>query len=319
MTTKLCEFCGKEIPENTKICPYCNKALQDKVLTYTNAKQEKKDTLDVSKYFEEEKNNEKYFDTNIYSFSERAIEKKFERKPVVYEEEYVINKEPLRDEQPVMPLRARRKRKTTNTKSVVLLTAIITIIVLAIITAITLPLLKKDDEVVRDNLESFVETTTESQSTTTTTTAPSETTTTVAHTLSNGSVDIFGYLGVGFSNIESDFGEQIKESESDEFTGGSVYYYDGMSVSTDGNGTIVTIKVDYKTSQNKGKYNFDKIAYFSNYDNVIEALGQPSSDQMADKSEPSITYVTDIGSKQSVKFIFDQNKIVTGIYVFYGD
>ena len=27
MTTKLCNFCSKEIPENAKICPYCNKAL----------------------------------------------------------------------------------------------------------------------------------------------------------------------------------------------------------------------------------------------------------------------------------------------------
>ena len=63
MTTKLCSFCGKEIPENAKICPYCNKALVDKVFTYMNSKSS---GLDVSKFTKEDNTPaDNYFNTNI--------------------------------------------------------------------------------------------------------------------------------------------------------------------------------------------------------------------------------------------------------------
>lgn len=331
MTTKLCDFCGKEIPANSKICPYCNKALEEKVFTYIGENKPKSDSangLDVSRYISEQKTKQadNYFNSNIYSFSEQEIERRFERKTLVYDEEEQEEREnqseKYRMQREYIPQKQRKKnqknkRKKRKHKS---LTALLLIVLLIIAVIIGLIVVKpfssgKSDEEVTTTIKA---TTTQATTTTETTT---ETTTigTTPETYSAQSVDLDGYLGLSFSSFSNDFGTQIKDSTSDEFYGGSTYYYDGMTISTDSNGKIASMTVDYTTVDNKDTYRFKDITYYSFYDHVIDELGEPDLDQMSDKNEPCIAYTLDIGSKLSIKFNFDDNKKVCGYKIFYAD
>ncbi len=311
MTTKLCNFCGKEIPENAKICPYCNKALADKVFTYMNNKTNS--GFDVSKFTKEEQNTaDNYFNTNIYSFSESAIEKKFERKPIAYEEARpVVNEEYFEKQEPVrrMP-RKRRKQKNLLIPVGGVLIAIVLIIV--IISAIASGGKTQEPE----------QTTTTTNATTTTqaTTTTTEVTTTTTQVFNTAhSVDLDGYVGVSFSGVSDHFGEEVADPTVDEFYGGNVYHYDGMTITTSSNGNIVSMDVDYTKVQNKDTYYYQDINYYSVYDHVVGELGQPDEDLMADPTEPCIKYVLDIGSNLVIQFKFDDNKKVSSFSMYYAD
>ncbi len=323
MTTKLCDFCGKEIPENSKICPYCNKALGSEVFTYKTApKKAENSKLNVSKYISEDKNgSDSYFSSNIYSFSESEIEKRFERKPIAYEEEeYKEPEQPYdfqheaRDERP--RVRQRRKQKNLLYPVIGILVAIIVII------CVIVGFVSGSDDKEQETTTTTAPVTTTTAATTTTTEAQTTTTepeTTTEGYISENSVDLDGYLGVTFSGVSDHFGEQIKDSATDEFYGGSVYYYDGMTISTDDGGRIASMTVDYTSVQNKDAYRYKEITYYSTYQHVIDELGDPDLNQMEDTTEPCIGYTLDIGSGLSIKFKFDDNKKVSGFDMFYTD
>ncbi|MEE1003511.1 MAG: zinc ribbon domain-containing protein [Acutalibacteraceae bacterium] len=323
MTTKLCDFCGKEIPENSKICPYCNKALVDKVFTYMNEpKTNETSRLNVSKYTAEEKDSsDNYFNSNIYSFSETEIEKRFERKPISYEEEEP--KQPdetfhIQREETNKTATIRQRKKQKN-----LLYPIIGILVvlIVVICVIGFALSGTDNNKPEEEITATQTTTTTAQTTTTTVaeTTTTEATTTTENYISTNSVDLDGYLGVGFDGISADFGEQTQESSNDEFYGGKTYYYDGMTVSTDESSRIASMTIDYTSVKNKDTYRYQKITYYSTYNHVIDELGEPDLDQMNDATEPCIGYTIDEGSGLSIKFKFDDNKKVSGFDIFYAD
>ncbi|MBQ5590571.1 MAG: zinc ribbon domain-containing protein [Clostridia bacterium] len=319
MAVKLCRFCGKQIPENSKICPYCNKALADKVFTFMNDSSSKNDAstqLDISKYVEDNsENSNNYFNTNLYSFSEKEIEKRFEKKPVAYDEERVINNENYRlhQEAPVQKPRVKKRKKQKNLLYPIL--CVIAGIVLLIVVISTFTGNKNDND--KETVQTSVSTSTSITTTTTTTIATTSTTT--QSYISPSSVDLDGYLGISFSNVKDDFGEEIKPSSIDEFYGGNVYYYDGMTITTASNGTIVSMNVDYANVVNKDTYRYKKITYYSSYAHVIDELGEPELDQMQDATEPCIGYTLDIGSGLSIKFQFDDNNKVSGFNMFYVD
>ncbi|MBQ4155912.1 MAG: zinc ribbon domain-containing protein [Clostridia bacterium] len=313
MTTKLCNFCSKEIPENAKICPYCNKALADKVFTYMN--QNKSSGFDVSKFTKEEKTPaDNYFNTNIYSFSESEIEKRFERKPIAYEEEEktTVNEDYFAKREPVKRTTARKRKKQKNLLypvGGVLLAIVLLIVIISSIASGG-----------KDNNET-PETTSTTKATTsaTTTTTTEATSTTTQAILNTHSVDLDGYLGVSFESVSDHFGDQIQDTGTDEFYGGDVHYYDGMTITTSGNGNIVSMDVDYTKVQNKDTYYFKNVTYYSVYDHVVTELGEPDENLMSDPTEPCIRYVLDIGSGQVIQFEFDDNNKVSKFSMFYAD
>lgn len=322
MTTKLCNFCGKEIPENSKICPYCNKALEDKVFTYmSETKKNDESRLNVSKYISDDKESaNNYFNSNIYSFSEKEIEKRFEIKPVAYEEEeYKEPQQPYdfqnesRAERP--KVRQRKKQKNLLYPVIGILVAIIVIICVIVGFASS----SDDSEQETTTTAPITTTTVATTATTEAETTTTEPETTTENIISESSVDLDGYLGVTFSGVSDHFGEQIKDSATDEFYGGSVYYYDGMTISTDDGGRIASMSVNYTTVQNKDTYRYQNITYYSTYAHVIDELGEPELNQMEDPTEPCIGYTLDIGSGLSIKFRFDDNKKVSGFDMFYAD
>ena len=324
MTTKLCEFCGKEIPENSKICPYCNSALVDKMFTYMNESKTKDvSRLNVSKYTSEEKDSsDNYFSSNIYSFSESEIEKRFERKPVSYEEE--DPKQPddtfrIQREETNKNLNVRRQRKKQKNLLYPVIGILVALIV--IICVIGFALSGSNDNKSVETTSTTQITTTTAQTTTTNVpeTTTTEPTSTTESYISTESVDLDGYLGVGFDGILEDFGEQIQEPSNDEFYGGKNYYYDGMTVSTDEGGRISSMTIDYTSVKNKDTYRYQKITYYSTYNHVVDELGEPDLDQMNNATEPCIGYTLDEGSGLSIKFKFDDNSKVSGFDIFYAD
>ena len=322
MTTKLCEFCGKEIPENSKICPYCNKALNNKVFTYMNeSKNSDNSRLNVSKFINDDKENkENYFNSNIYSFSEKEIEKRFERKPISYEEEEY--KEPQNTERAQRELSMKNPRTRQRKKQKSLIYPIIGVLaaIVIIICIIGFALSGNDKETETVTTTAPISSTTVKPTVTTEETATTtEPTTTTESYISKNSVDLDGYLGVTFSSISADFGQQIQDPANDEFYGGNIYYYDGMTISTDENGRIASMTIDYTTVQNKDTYRYKDITYYSTYNQVIDELGTPDLDQMKDSNEPCIGYTLDEGSGLSIKFKFDDNSKVSGFDMFYSD
>lgn len=322
MTTKLCEFCGKEIPENSKICPYCNKALADKVFTYMNEpKTNENSRLNVSKYISEEKDSsDNYFSSNIYSFSESEIEKRFERKPIAYEEEEPRQSDEtfhIQREEMTKNINVRQRKKQKN-----LLYPVIGILVAIIVIICVIGFAfsgSNNDKAEEETSTTQITSTTAQTTTTMAETTTTEPTSTTENFISADSVDLDGYLGVGFDGISEDFGDQIQELANDEFYGGKTYYYDGMTVSTDDGGRIASMTIDYTSVKNKDTYRYQKITYYSTYNHVIDELGEPDLDQMNDTTEPCIGYTLDAGSGLSIKFKFDDNKKVSGFDIFYAD
>ena len=156
--------------------------------------------------------------------------------------------------------------------------------------------------------------------TTSTTTTTTQATSTTTHVISSAhSVDLDGYLGVDFNSVSDHFGDQTQNSGTDEFYGGNVYYFDGMTITTSGNGNIVSMDVDYTKVQNKDTYYFKNITYYSVYDHIIGELGEPNENLMTDPTEPCIRYVLDIGSGQVIQFEFDDNQKVSSFSMFYAD
>lgn len=333
MLTKLCDFCGKEIPVNSKICPFCNKALEEKVFTYMSENKPKSDSangLDVSKYITrtDDKPAEDYFKTNVYSYSEKEIEKTFERKDVVYDEEerenqnmrykmqreYIPRKDGKKNNRKGNKKSNKRKHKG-NKKTIVALTLVVLIIIVIISLIAFKPFSGKSDlettSSTTGSTTTTIETTTEATTETTTVTSPS--------TYSPQSVDLDGYLGLSYSSFKSNFDASPRNSDSNEVSGGSNYYYDGMTISTDSDSKVVAISVDYSTASNKDTYRYQDITYYSYYDQVIDEFGEPKLNQIEDKNDRCVAYTLDVGSGLSIKFKFDDNKKVTGFDVFYTD
>lgn len=330
MLTKLCDFCGKEIPVNSKICPFCNKALEEKVFTYMSENKPKSDSangLDVSKYITrtDDKPAEDYFKTNVYSYSEKEIEKTFERKDVVYDDEerenqnmrYKMQREyiPRKDGKKNNKNQNKRKHKG-NKKTIVALTLIVLIIIVVICLIAFKPFSSTDNQDVTSSkttvsTSSTSETTSETTTETTTVTSPS--------TYSSQSVDLDGYLGLSYSSFKSNFDATPRNSDTNEVSGGTNYYYDGMTISTDSDSKVVAISVDYSTASNKDTYRYQDITYYSYYDQVIDEFGEPKLNQIDDKNDRCVAYTLDVGSGLSIKFKFDDNKKVTGFEVFYTD
>lgn len=330
MLTKLCDFCGKEIPVNSKICPFCNKALEEKVFTYMSENKPKSDSangLDVSKYITrtDDKPAEDYFKTNVYSYSEKEIEKTFERKDVVYDDEerenqnmrYKMQREyiPRKDGKKNNKNQNKRKHKG-NKKTIVALTLIVLIIIVVICLIAFKPFSSTDNQDVTSSKTtvstiSTTETTSETTTETTTVTSPS--------TYSSQSVDLDGYLGLSYSSFKSNFDATPRNSDTNEVSGGTNYYYDGMTISTDSDSKVVAISVDYSTASNKDTYRYQDITYYSYYDQVIDEFGEPKLNQIDDKNDRCVAYTLDVGSGLSIKFKFDDNKKVTGFEVFYTD
>ena len=330
MLTKLCDFCGKEIPVNSKICPFCNKALEEKVFTYMSENKPKSDSangLDVSKYITrtDDKPAEDYFKTNVYSYSEKEIEKTFERKDVVYDDEerenqnmrYKMQREyiPRKDGKKNNKKHNKRRHKG-NKKTIVALTLIVLIIIVVICLIAFKPFSSTDNQKITSSkttvsTSSTTETTSETTTETTTVTSPS--------TYSSQSVDLDGYLGLSYSSFKSNFDATPRNSDTNEVSGGTNYYYDGMTISTDSDSKVVAISVDYSTASNKDTYRYQDITYYSYYDQVIEEFGEPKLNQIDDKNDRCVAYTLDVGSGLSIKFKFDDNKKVTGFEVFYTD
>lgn len=334
MTTKLCDFCGKEIPINSKICPYCNKALTGKAFSYTAP--EKKDIsaensgLDISKYLNNDnsENKEDYFSTNIYSFSQSEIERRFERKNSLYDEEereYRNEAYRMQHEEPVKSRKQQRKKKNNMLPVIVAVLAVLIVIIIAVA-------FFSGGNDTDDKAEATTASTTQAKATepetteqTTTMTTEIQSTTQTPFFDESRSVDLCGYLLESFSSFEADFGAQTKDPAPDEFYGGYTYYYDGMSVSTDENGTICAMNIDYAAMSDKTAYYFkdnetnQNITFFSNYNEVISILGEPDNDQMNDPTEPCITYQIYEGSSQSIKIRFDADKKVSGFDLFLSD
>ena len=330
MLTKLCDFCGKEIPVNSKICPFCNKALEEKVFTYMSENKPKSDSangLDVSKYITrtDDKPAEDYFKTNVYSYSEKEIEKTFERKDVVYDDEerenqnmrYKMQREyiPRKDGKKNNKNQNKRKHKG-NKKTIVALTLIVLIIIVVICLIAFKPFSSTDNQEIISSKTtvsaiSTTETTSETTTETTTVTSPS--------TYSSQSVDLDGYLGLSYSSFKSNFDATPRNSDTNEVSGGTNYYYDGMTISTDSDSKVVAISVDYSTASNKDTYRYQDITYYSYYDQVIDEFGEPKLNQIDDKNDRCVAYTLDVGSGLSIKFKFDDNKKVTGFEVFYTD
>lgn len=330
MLTKLCDFCGKEIPVNSKICPFCNKALEEKVFTYMSENKPKSDSangLDVSKYITrtDDKPAEDYFKTNVYSYSEKEIEKTFERKDVVYDDEerenqnmrYKMQREyiPRKDGKNNNKKHNKRRHKG-NKKTIVALTLIVLIIIVVICLIAFKPFSSTDNQKITSSktnvsTSSTTETTSETTTETTTVTSPS--------TYSSQSVDLDGYLGLSYSSFKSNFDATPRNSDTNEVSGGTNYYYDGMTISTDSDSKVVAISVDYSTASNKDTYRYQDITYYSYYDQVIDEFGEPKLNQIDDKNDRCVAYTLDVGSGLSIKFKFDDNKKVTGFEVFYTD
>ena len=314
MNIKICEFCSKEIPSNSKICPYCNKPLDNKVFNFKmNETASQGGNLDVSKYIKnaENKNTENYFGTNIYSFSNEGIEKKFEKKDFVYDEKKVEEQnERYRRQRNELPTRPVSKKKN-NKALIIAITAIALVLIIVIVS-----LLRGGEEPQKQAVFITGSSATEQTTTTVTTSQTTTVTTTQKMTYGKGNTDMYGYLKVDFSSISSDFGTQIKSSTSDSSYGGNKYYYDGMTVSTDSAGNIMQILVDYTTSSNKDLYRFFSVAYYSNLEQVEKAMKSYEKTDSSETASTSLTYVLDIGSKQYVSFKFDDNKNITGYDYF---
>lgn len=330
MLTKLCDFCGKEIPVNSKICPFCNKALEEKVFTYMSENKPKSDSangLDVSKYITrtDDKPAEDYFKTNVYSYSEKEIEKTFERKDVVYDDEerenqnmrYKMQREyiPRKDGKKNNKNQNKRKHKG-NKKTIVALTLIVLIIIVVICLIAFKPFSSTDNQEI---ISSKTTVSTSSTSETTSETTTETTTVTSPSTYSSQSVDLDGYLGLSYSSFKSNFDATPRNSDTNEVSGGTNYYYDGMTISTDSDSKVVAISVDYSTASNKDTYRYQDITYYSYYDQVIDEFGEPKLNQIDDKNDRCVAYTLDVGSGLSIKFKFDDNKKVTGFEVFYTD
>lgn len=315
MTTKLCDFCGKEIPENSKICPYCNKALGNEVLTYIG---DKKGSLDVSKYTE--KSSDEYFKTNIYSFSETEIERRFEKRTESFHEAEVPEEkvEIQYEKFAQTPHKARVKKRKKQKNLLYPVIGVLLAIILIISLIIGLSGGSKDNKQ-EETTTVAPQTTTTTTVATTTTTATTEPTTTTEPYISPSSVDLDGYLGVDYSGVSDHFGSQTSDPTTDEFYGGNVYHYDGMTITTSSSGKIVSMTIDYTSVKDKDKYRYQNITYYSTYQYVIEELGEPDLNQLDDTTEPCIGYTIDIGSGLSIKFKFDDNKKVSGYDIFYAD
>ena len=312
MNTKLCEFCGKPIPANSKICPYCNKAFNSNVFSFN-----KQDTasergrLDVSKYTDnsDTKIAENYFDSNIYSVSQEEIEKRYEKKDVVYdEEERIAQNEQYRHQRDRLPSKQRyqrKKKKNNNQKFIIIGIAAAIVLLIIIIVAFG----GKDDE---QKPAEIITSKTITQTTTTepTTEETTETTTEETIAFSSSSTDVYGYLNVNFNSVSSDFGDQTGEASADSEYGGSVYNFDGLKVSTDSAGVIKKIVCDYNSAENKSSYWFtENISYCTNQDTVQSAM---TNFELTSSDDTSLTYLLDSGSNQYVKFSFDANKKITG-------
>ncbi len=311
MNTKLCEFCGKAIPANSQICPYCNKALNNKVFSFDfqdTASQRGK--LDVSKYTDnsDTKVAENYFDSNIYSVSQEEIEKRYEKKDVVYdEEERIAQNEQYRHQRDKLPTKQRyqRKKKKNNQKLIVIGVAVLVILLIIIIAAFSGK--NSTDEV---KTQKTTVKTTQTQTTEATTETTTETTTMPTIAFSSSCTDVYGYLNVNFNSVSDDFGDQTGEATSDSEYGGSIYHYDGMTVSTDSTGLIKRINCDYVNAENKALYWFtNKISYCATQDTVNEAM---SDFELTSSDDVSLTYLLDSGSNQYIKFTFDTNKQING-------
>ncbi len=317
MNTKLCEFCGKAIPANSKICPYCNKAFNSKVFSFnTQDTASERGRLDVSKYTKnsEQKIAENYFDSNIYSVSQEEIEKRYEKKDVVYdEEERLAQNEQYRHQRDRLPskpqYKKRNKSKNNNRKPVIIVAVVAVLVIIIIILALS----GKDDT---PKPAEIITSKTITQTTTTepTTEETTETSTMPTITFSSSSTDVYGYLNVNFGNVSSDFGDQTSDSTSDSDYGGSNYHYDGMTVSTDSSGLIKKITTDYNSASNKSLYWFtENISYCANQDIVQSAM---TNYELTSSDDTSLTYMLDSGSNQYVKFSFDSNKIITGFETY---
>lgn len=313
MNTKICGFCNKEIPSDSKICPYCNRMTENKAFNLNLDENNSKNSgLDVSKYIKnaETKSTENYFGTNIYSFSDEAIEKKYEKKDFVYDEKQVEEQnERYRRQRNEIPT-ARKKKKNNNKLLILLLTVVILILIIVLVSVLT------GGEKPQKEAVFITSSTVTVQSTTTTTTTAPTTTTTQKMTYGKGNTDMYGYLKVDFSSVSADFGSQNGESDSSSGYGGNNYYYDGMTVSTDSTGDIMQIKVDYAAASNKDLYRFFDIAYYSNSEQIEKAMKSYEQTDLTGLDNSSLSYILDIGSKQYVTFYFDENKIITGYNYF---
>lgn len=316
MNTKICEFCNKEIPSDSKICPYCNKSSDSKVFNFKiNETASQGGNLDVTKYIKnaESKNTENYFGTNIYSFSDEAIEKKYEKKDFLYDEKQIEEQnERYRRQRNEIPTERPKKKKNKNNKPLILVLTVIILILIIVVVSLLIGGEKPQKEAV------FITSSTATKQFTTTTVATTvpTTTTTQKMTYGKGNTDMYGYLKVDFSSVSSDFGTQNSESDSSGSYGGNNYYYDGMTVSTDSAGDIMQIKVDYSSASDKDLYRFFDIAYYSDSKQVEKAMKSFDKTDLTGLDNSSLSYILDLGSKQYITFYFDENQVITGYNYF---
>lgn len=310
--TKLCSYCGKEIPQTSKICPYCNRPLMEDVLTYQVDEHKNKNISSTRKSTRD-------FSTNIYSVSNEELDRIFEKK--------------LPDKPVTTPLQKTAKsiskskspsykkgNKTNNTATIVLVSIIIILVVVLIVALLSSgasSLLSKTKDSSKQTITTQL--TTQQNSSTTNTASTTSTSTTQKPTYSPSSTDLYGYLGVSFDTVNTHFGEQIKQSTVDEFYGGNTYYFDGLTITTVESGVIVSVTMDYSMCSNLDKYRFKELFFASTYDDVLAVMGTPDSDQLGSSAEPCISYVLDVGSGQSVKFFFDENNRLVKFDLFYAD
>ena len=301
--TKLCSYCGKEIPHTSKICPYCNRPLMEDVLTYRVEEKRKSNVYSSRKSSD--------FSTNIYSVSNDEIDRIFEKK---------LPDKPVNHQRPVNKTRYNRNqnKKQNNDNGALSVILIVIIVILAAILSFAV-FWNNDTKSIENTTSTTTSTTTTAPQTSTTVQTTPSTSTTQKATISASSTDLYGYLGVKFESVNTHFGNQIKNSTVDEFYGGNVYYFDGLTITTVQSGVIVSVTMDYSSCSDADKYRFKDLFHASSYDDVIAIMGTPDNDQLGTSAEPCISYVLDIGSGQSVKFFFDEENRLKKFDLFYAD
>ncbi len=307
--TKLCSYCGKEIPQTSKICPYCNRPLMEDVLTYRIDEDKNRNISSKRK--------SKDFSTNIYSVSneelDRIFEKKLPEKPVSV---------PLYTQKSTSKAKSnsyKKENKSYNTATIVLVSIIIVLVIVLVVALLSSGASSFLSKTKNTAKPTTTIQTTSVQTTIQTSTTAISTSTTQKPTFSSSSTDLYGYLGVTFESVNTHFGTQIKSPTVDEFYGGNTYYFDGLKITTVESGVIVSLAMDYSLCSNVDKYRFKDLFYASTYDDVIAVMGTPQNDQLGSSSEPCISYVLDIGSGQSIKFFFDDDKRLAKFDLFYAD
>ncbi len=300
--TKLCSYCGKEIPQTSKICPYCNRPLMEDVLTY---RVDENNSRDISS-----KRKSSDFTTNIYSVSNDEIDRIFEKK---------LPEKPANQHKPVYKSKSSNKQGKKNNKDNNTLSIVLIVIIVVLVTILCIALFSGSGNQNQNTTTSTTATTSVQTTASTTQSTSATTSTTQKQTFSASSTDLYGYLGVSFDTVNTHFGEQIKQSTVDEFYGGNTYYFDGLTITTVESGVIVSVTMDYSMCSNIDKYRFKELFSASTYDDVLAVMGTPDSDQLGSSAEPCISYVLDVGSGQSVKFFFDENNRLVKFDLFYAD